>query len=147
MAERLGGSARAAPPRASARRRSRSTPRLPHAARSFDPANGGFGGAPKFPPSRSCCSCSGTRARTGATMATWSTATLDAMARGGIYDQIGGGFARYASTRRWLVPHFEKMLYDNALLARGLPARLPGDRATRSSREVAARRSTTSWAG
>jgi uncharacterized protein YyaL (SSP411 family) len=44
--------------------------------------------------------------------------TLDAMARGGIYDQIGGGFARYSTDERWLVPHFEKMLYDNALLAR-----------------------------
>ena len=43
--------------------------------------------------------------------------TLDAMARGGIYDQLGGGFARYSTDERWLVPHFEKMLYDNALLA------------------------------
>src|SRR5437867_7917512 len=44
--------------------------------------------------------------------------TLDAMAAGGLYDQIGGGFSRYSTDERWLVPHFEKMLYDNALLAR-----------------------------
>ena len=44
----------------------------------------------------------------------WSRKTLDAMAAGGIYDQIGGGFARYSTDERWLVPHFEKMLYDNA---------------------------------
>ena len=44
--------------------------------------------------------------------------TLDAMAAGGIYDHVGGGFARYSTDERWLVPHFEKMLYDNALLAR-----------------------------
>ena len=46
------------------------------------------------------------------------TLTLDAMAAGGIYDHLGGGFARYSTDRHWLVPHFEKMLYDNALLAR-----------------------------
>ncbi len=47
--------------------------------------------------------------------------TLDKMARGGIYDHLGGGFARYSTDERWLVPHFEKMLYDNALLSIGLP--------------------------
>ena len=88
--------------------------------------NGGFGSAPKFPPSmvleflrrrgdaRRCC-CD----------------TLEAMARGGIYDQLGGGFARYSVDAAWVVPHFEKMLYDNAqllgLYARvGRPARRPG---------------------
>ena len=54
-------------------------------------------------------------------------ATLEAMARGGIYDQLGGGFARYSVDRDWVVPHFEKMLYDNALLLRRL--RRVGDRA------------------
>ena len=54
--------------------------------------------------------------------------TLDKMADGGIYDQLGGGFHRYATDAHWLVPHFEKMLYDNALLASRLPPRLAGHR-------------------
>ena len=53
--------------------------------------------------------------------------TLDKMARGGIYDHLGGGFARYSTDDRWLVPHFEKMLYDNALLDLHLPGSLSGD--------------------
>ena len=53
--------------------------------------------------------------------------TLDEMARGGMYDQLGGGFHRYSVDERWLVPHFEKMLYDNALLARAYLEALPGD--------------------
>jgi uncharacterized protein YyaL (SSP411 family) len=77
-----------------------------------DPRNGGFGGAPKFPPA---ASLEFLLAR-GETEIV--TRTLDAMACGGIHDQVGGGFARYAVDARWLVPHFEKMLYDNALLAR-----------------------------
>ncbi|NUW43533.1 thioredoxin domain-containing protein [Nonomuraea rhodomycinica] len=79
---------------------------------SFDPAHGGFGGAPKFPPSMvlEFLLRSGERGMSGK--------TLDAMARGGIYDQLGGGFARYSVDARWVVPHFEKMLYDNALLLR-----------------------------
>ncbi|WP_235995338.1 thioredoxin domain-containing protein [Nonomuraea montanisoli] len=78
----------------------------------FDPAHGGFGGAPKFPPSMvlEFLLRSGEREMSGK--------TLDAMARGGIYDQLGGGFARYSVDARWVVPHFEKMLYDNALLLR-----------------------------
>ena len=56
-------------------------------------------------------------ARRRATRRRWSTQTLDAMARGGMYDQLGGGFHRYSVDDRWLVPHFEKMLYDNAQLA------------------------------
>ncbi len=56
------------------------------------------------------------------------TTTLDAMAAGGIHDQLGGGFARYSTDEVWLVPHFEKMLYDNALLTPRVPARVPGDR-------------------
>jgi uncharacterized protein YyaL (SSP411 family) len=77
-----------------------------------DPRNGGFGGAPKFPPASSL----------ELLLARGETQhvelTLDRMLAGGIYDQIGGGFARYAVDAVWLVPHFEKMLYDNALLAR-----------------------------
>jgi uncharacterized protein YyaL (SSP411 family) len=78
-----------------------------------DPANGGFGRAPKFPPSDSLELL--LSRRTGLEHV---ERTLDAMLAGGIYDQIGGGFARYAVDSAWLVPHFEKMLYDNALLAR-----------------------------
>ncbi|PZG07447.1 thioredoxin domain-containing protein [Nonomuraea aridisoli] len=79
---------------------------------SFDDAHGGFGGAPKFPPSMvlEFLLRSGEREMSGR--------TLEAMARGGIYDQLGGGFARYSVDARWVVPHFEKMLYDNALLLR-----------------------------
>ena len=77
-----------------------------------DPVNGGFGGAPKFPPASSL---EFLLARGDADVV---TRTLDAMACGGINDQVGGGFARYAVDARWLVPHFEKMLYDNALLTR-----------------------------
>jgi uncharacterized protein YyaL (SSP411 family) len=78
----------------------------------FDPNHGGFGGAPKFPPS-SAIEFLLRRDEVGMT-----SATLRAMASGGMYDQVGGGFARYSVDDRWLVPHFEKMLYDNALLAR-----------------------------
>ncbi|HET9154151.1 MAG TPA: thioredoxin domain-containing protein [Solirubrobacterales bacterium] len=77
-----------------------------------DRRNGGFGGAPKFPPASSL----------ELLLARGETQhvelTLDRMLAGGIYDQLGGGFARYAVDAIWLVPHFEKMLYDNALLAR-----------------------------
>jgi uncharacterized protein len=78
----------------------------------FDPVNGGFGGAPKFPPA----SAIEFLLRRGETEMT--SQTLRAMASGGMYDQIGGGFARYSVDASWIVPHFEKMLYDNALLAR-----------------------------
>jgi hypothetical protein len=79
---------------------------------SYDRIHGGFGGAPKFPPA----SAIEFLLRRGETEMT--THTLRAMASGGMYDQVGGGFARYSVDERWLVPHFEKMLYDNALLAR-----------------------------
>ena len=79
---------------------------------SYDARNGGFGGAPKFPPH---CALELLLRRGELEM---STATLRAMARGGICDQVGGGFARYSVDATWTVPHFEKMLYDNALLAR-----------------------------
>jgi uncharacterized protein YyaL (SSP411 family) len=87
-------------------------------AATFDEANGGFGGAPKFPAPMSIEFLLRTwrRTRDPRTLRI-ITRTLDAMADGGICDQLGGGFARYSVDARWLVPHFEKMLYDNALLA------------------------------
>ncbi len=85
----------------------------------YDVARGGFGGAPKFPPSMVLEMLLRHHARTGdpASLA-MVEATCEAMARGGIYDQLGGGFARYSVDAAWVVPHFEKMLYDNALLLR-----------------------------
>ncbi|MDP3722254.1 MAG: thioredoxin domain-containing protein [Candidatus Omnitrophota bacterium] len=88
-------------------------------AQQYDPTHGGFGSAPKFPRSHSLSFL----------LRTWSRAkdpktlemvegTLEAMARGGIHDHVGGGFHRYSTDGQWLVPHFEKMLYDQALLAR-----------------------------
>jgi uncharacterized protein YyaL (SSP411 family) len=79
---------------------------------SADPVRGGFGGAPKFPPS---CALKLLLARGEREIV---ERTLDAMMAGGIYDQLGGGFARYSVDAAWQIPHFEKMLYDNALLAR-----------------------------
>ncbi|MEO8850930.1 MAG: thioredoxin domain-containing protein, partial [Allobranchiibius sp.] len=88
-------------------------------ARRFDTVNGGFGDAPKFPTTsglefllRAAVLLGDEHPRDMATQ------TLEAMARGGIYDQLGGGFARYSVDARWVVPHFEKMLYDNAQLLR-----------------------------
>ena len=87
--------------------------------RDFDAAHGGFGGAPKFPPSMALEFLLRHHARTGSEGALEMVeATCEAMARGGIYDQLGGGFARYSVDAAWVVPHFEKMLYDNALLCR-----------------------------
>ena len=82
-------------------------------ARTFDPTFGGFGGAPKFPPASTLELL--LRRGDGEELA-MAVATLDAMAAGGMYDVVGGGFHRYSVDDRWLVPHFEKMLYDNALL-------------------------------
>ena len=85
----------------------------------FDPVWGGFGGAPKFPAAMTLASALRLHRRTGDPELLGAvTTSLDAMASGGIYDHLGGGFARYSVDQRWLVPHFEKMLYDNALLAR-----------------------------
>jgi uncharacterized protein YyaL (SSP411 family) len=89
----------------------------------FDERRGGFGGAPKFPPSMVCefllrHAERSPEADTGPRALAMATATAEAMARGGIYDQLAGGFARYSVDADWVVPHFEKMLYDNALLAR-----------------------------
>jgi uncharacterized protein YyaL (SSP411 family) len=84
---------------------------------SFDPVWGGFGGAPKFPPASVLEFLLRRDERE------MTERTLDAMAAGGMYDLVGGGFHRYSVDRQWLVPHFEKMLYDNALL---VPAYLHG---------------------
>ena len=90
--------------------------------RDYDAARGGFGGAPKFPPSMVLEFLLRHHQRTrtdGAGPALqMAEGTCEAMARGGMYDQLGGGFARYSVDAGWVVPHFEKMLYDNALLAR-----------------------------
>ena len=106
-------------------------------ARTYDTRRGGFGGAPKFPPStvlefllrhaERAPSGPGSPAGVGSPeeaaasarqAMTMAVGTAEAMARGGIYDQLGGGFARYSVDADWVVPHFEKMLYDNAQLAR-----------------------------
>ncbi|MFB7457359.1 thioredoxin domain-containing protein [Streptomyces sp. NPDC056188] len=87
--------------------------------REYDARRGGFGGAPKFPPSMVIEFLLRHHARTGSEGALQMAAdTCERMARGGIHDQLGGGFARYSVDRDWVVPHFEKMLYDNALLCR-----------------------------
>ncbi|WP_282935518.1 thioredoxin domain-containing protein [Paenibacillus sp. RC67] len=84
----------------------------------FDPSFGGFGDAPKFPTSHNFSFLLRYYHRTGKESALQMVEkTLDAMQRGGMYDHIGFGFARYSVDERWMVPHFEKMLYDNALLA------------------------------
>src|SRR3954449_11617310 len=88
-------------------------------ADAYDQRFGGFGGAPKFPPSMVLEFLLRHSARTGDERALRMVErTCDAMARGGIYDQLAGGFARYSVDAAWVVPHFEKMLYDNALLLR-----------------------------
>lgn len=85
----------------------------------FDPTNGGFGGAPKFPQAVTYEFLLRYARRANRPLAwTMLTTTLRKMAEGGMYDQLGGGFHRYSVDATWLVPHFEKMLYDNALLAR-----------------------------
>ncbi len=92
---------------------------LRHYQQLFDPVHGGFGSAPKFPHAVDLQLLLRLQYRYPDSSAGHMAAvTLDRMARGGIYDQLGGGFARYSVDARWLVPHFEKMLYDNALLAR-----------------------------
>ena len=98
--------------------------------RDHDTVHGGLGGAPKFPPSMVL-----EFLRRGGEAAMLPR-TLDAMARGGLYDQLGGGFARYSVDAAWVVPHFEKMLYDNAQLL-GLYARVGGPLGERVARETA----------
>jgi uncharacterized protein len=90
-----------------------------HLAQSYDTRYGGFGKAPKFPPSQSLELLLRYVRRTGDAHALrMLKGTLDGMKSGGMYDQLGGGFARYSTDERWHVPHFEKMLYDNAQLAK-----------------------------
>jgi uncharacterized protein YyaL (SSP411 family) len=85
----------------------------------YDRANGGFGGAPKFPPAMNLEFFLNTWHRTGSSEALeMAEHTARKMSEGGMYDQLGGGFHRYSVDAKWLVPHFEKMLYDNALLSR-----------------------------
>ncbi|HYL50755.1 MAG TPA: thioredoxin domain-containing protein [Acidimicrobiia bacterium] len=98
----------------------------------FEPRYGGFGRAPKFPQAMTIdFVCRSFVRNSAADTREMITATLDGMAAGGIHDQLGGGFARYSTDDFWLVPHFEKMLYDNALLTR---AYLHGYLATGESR-------------
>src|SRR5689334_49094 len=86
-------------------------------AANFDPVWGGFGGAPKFPHALDLRLALRHHLRTrDPQMLALAVLTLDRMANGGIYDQLGGGFHRYSTDEQWLIPHFEKMLYDNALL-------------------------------
>ncbi len=88
-------------------------------ASSYDEQRGGFGSAPKFPPSMVLEQLLRHHARTGDEQSlVMAERTCEAMSRGGMYDQLGGGFARYSVDDAWVVPHFEKMLYDNALLLR-----------------------------
>ncbi len=97
----------------------------------YDDGNGGFGGAPKFPPSVTIDLLLRRHwaGRDDGRALAMAVGTLDAMAAGGVFDQVGGGFHRYSVDDIWLVPHFEKMLYDNALLLRdyALALRLTGD--------------------
>jgi len=102
-------------------------------AREYDGTNGGFGTAPKFPPSMVL---EFLRLHGSADATAMLTGTLETMARGGMYDQLGGGFARYSVDAGWVVPHFEKMLYDNAQLL-GLYARAGGPLGERVARETA----------
>jgi uncharacterized protein YyaL (SSP411 family) len=111
IVERLRATARLEAPDAELDPRSLETAQA-RARASYDREHGGWGGAPKFP-AASLIEFLLTRGEREMALH-----TLRAMAAGGIYDQIGGGFARYSVDARWLVPHFEKMLYDNALLAR-----------------------------
>ena len=107
---------------------------------SFDPVHGGFGGAPKFPPAMTLeFLLRAWRRSDDPAVLTMVTRTLDAMADGGINDQLAGGFARYSTDAHWLVPHFEKMLYDNALLAHTY---LEGYRATGADRYARVARAT-----
>jgi uncharacterized protein YyaL (SSP411 family) len=88
-------------------------------SRSYDARHGGFGSAPKFPAAMNLEFCLRIFQRTGRADALEMVKhTCRKMAEGGLYDQLGGGFHRYSTDARWLVPHFEKMLYDNALLSR-----------------------------
>jgi uncharacterized protein len=110
-------------------------------AAEFDYQHSGFGGAPKFPPSMLMEFLLRHHERTGSNRAlSMAQRTCEAMARGGMYDQLAGGFARYCVDAAWVVPHFEKMLYDNALLLRAYThlARLTGSTSARRVAEQTA---------
>src|SRR5204862_7580707 len=109
----------------------------PALQRAVDRQNGGLGSAPKFPPHGALDWLLATGE------AEVSSATLAAMALGGIHDHLGGGFHRYSTDERWLVPHFEKMLYDNALL---VPAYLEAFLATRRDSYADVARACCEWA-
>jgi len=116
LSEHVAEQARASAPLAIGREAMQSAARQLHG--SYDGRYGGFGKAPKFPP---CAALSlllrHHRNVPDASLLDMITGTLDGMKNGGMYDHVGGGFARYSTDERWLVPHFEKMLYDNAQLA------------------------------
>ncbi|MEI9941564.1 MAG: aldo/keto reductase [Pseudomonadota bacterium] len=116
LSEHVAEQARLSAPLAIGREALRSAARQLHG--SYDSRYGGFGKAPKFPP---CAALSllfrHHRNAPDASLLEMITGTLDGMKNGGMYDHVGGGFARYSTDERWLVPHFEKMLYDNAQLA------------------------------
>jgi uncharacterized protein YyaL (SSP411 family) len=113
-------------------------------ARSFDSVYGGFGGAPKFPHTGELELCLRRYAERGDTEALRIvTLTLDRMAAGGIHDQLGGGFCRYSVDAEWSIPHFEKMLYDNAAL---LALYADAWRATRDAAFERAARGIATWA-
>lgn len=97
------------------------TARVQQAA-AFDPVWGGFGPPPKFPSISNLLLVARLAGAGDADALTWLKVTLDAMASGGMYDHLAGGFARYSTDDRWLVPHFEKMLYDQALMLRAYTA-------------------------
>jgi uncharacterized protein YyaL (SSP411 family) len=112
--------------------------------RSFDPVWGGFGAAPKFPHAGDLRLCLRHHQHSGdAACLNMATRSLDAMADGGICDQLGGGFHRYSTDREWRVPHFEKMLYDNAQL---IVAYLEAFTATGTARYAAVARDACAWA-
>ena len=113
----------------------------------FDPVYGGFGRAPKFPSPHNLLFLLRYWKRTGHDQALpMVEKTLQAIRRGGVYDQVGFGFHRYSIDREWLVPHFEKMLYDQALLRHGLRRGATRPPASGSTRRSPARSSPTSCA-
>ncbi|HEY2733358.1 MAG TPA: thioredoxin domain-containing protein, partial [Polyangiales bacterium] len=117
---------------------------LAQAKQRFDAQWGGFGPAPKFPHASDLRLCLRQHLRTGDLEAlAIATRSLDAMANGGIHDQLGGGFHRYSVDREWRVPHFEKMLYDNAQL---IVAYLEGFSATKNARYAEVARGACEWA-
>jgi len=116
---------------------------LAEAKTRVDKVWGGFGDAPKFPHTADLKLLMRQWKRTGdPTVLRMATLTLDRMAEGGIFDQLGGGFARYSTDEKWLIPHFEKMLYDNALL---VPLYVEAWQATKDERYARVARQTCDW--